>query len=458
MAMILSDRIKVPDDRTMIYIGAFVLGAVAGVFVGFSDVFISRYHLTLAQYGLLFIPEIIAVVGATQFAAPLACQCLGERAYATGLSSGLVGMALLIATEWAPTLAVSYPLLLVSSAVVGAGLGLSFPFIRCYAVGLRPLRSRRQILLVNSLLASGLAASPVYAIATFGTSAWWSLPVLLAVLLIAGMMFSRTLPFPADGRPTRSADRPVPARFHAYPGLALLYGVCAIVCISGSQSIPASASPGRLPLLVLAEVAFWGPLVLACRVVFALIDGMGSRQQTASLGVFMVGIVLLALSAFLTRYDLMHAGIYLLAVIGCAALLPIDTRPGNEYVAVYPFTVTVGLVVLFPIVLGFSRLIYARFAAMGVSPSAIFIGAAALGAVACILLLPTILSWRTMGYFDRPIARSAGPPGADLPGGLSPPSPRSPSDQPEDARGGREPGGATALPSRPQAGTRREGR
>jgi len=444
----------------MVYMGAFVLGAVGSVFVAYSSLFISKYHyhLTLLQYGLLFIPEVIAAVGATQFAAPIACRCLAERAYVTGLSCALAGLALLIATEWVPRLVVSYPLLLVSTALVGAGLGLSFPFIRCYAVSLKPLRSRRQVLLVNAVLAAGLAASSVYALATLGTSAWWSLPVLLAALLIAGMLFSHSLPVPPDGAPTRRSDRPVPPRFRAYPGLALLYGVCAIICISASQSIPASASPGHFRFLVLVEVGFWAPLVFACRVVFALIDGMESRQYTASLGVFMIGIVLLLLSFFLTRYDMMHAGIYLLSVIGCAALLPIDTRPGNEYVAAYPLTVTVGLMVLFPIVLGLSRLMYRRFALMGISPMEVFIGAAVLGAAACVLLLPIILSWPTMGYFDRPVVRSAGPAGAEVPGGLSAPAPRRPSDQPEDASGSREPGGATALPPSSQAGSRRDDR
>jgi MFS family permease len=460
MATIMGDRVVIHEERAMVFIGAFVLGAVGSVFVAYSAIFISKYHydLTLLQYGLLFIPQVVAAVGAAQFAAPIVCQCLAERAYVTGLGCGLAGMAALIATQWAPRLAVSYPLLLVSTALVGAGLGLSFPFIRCYAVSLKPLRSRRQILLVNLLLAAGLAASPVYAIATLGTSAWWSLPVLLAILLIAGMLFSRSLPIPPDGRPTRRSDRPVPARFRAYPGLALLYGVCAIVCISASQSVPASASPGHFRLLVLVEVGFWAPLVFACRVVFALIDGMKSRQYTASLGVFMIGIALLILSVFLTRYDMMHAGIYLLSVIGCAALLPIDTRPGNEYVAAYPLAVTVGLMVLFPLVLGLSRLMYSRFASVGISPMEVFLGAAVLGAVACILLLPIILNWPTMAYFDRPVVRSAGPAGAEVAGGVSAPAPRRPSDHPEDSSGVRKPGGATALPPRPQAGSRGDSR
>jgi hypothetical protein len=199
-------------------------------------------------------------------------------------------------------------------------------------------------------------------------------------------------------------------------------------------------------------------------VVFAIIDGMKSRQQVANIGVFMVGIVLLALSFVMSRYDLMHTGIYVLAAVGCAALLPIDTRPGNEYVAVFPLAVTAGIFALFPAGLGLSRFGYDIVTRAGISSLGIFLGLALLGAATCIVLLPIIMSWPTMGYFDRPAARSAGPPGtwhsggAGMPGAVSAPAPRRPTDDPQDRGGGREPGGATALPPRSQADPHRHNR
>ncbi|HUC21562.1 MAG TPA: hypothetical protein VMA73_02545, partial [Streptosporangiaceae bacterium] len=161
---------------------------------------------------------------------------------------------------------------------------------------------------------------------------------------------------------------------------------------------------------------------------------------------------------------LMHAGLYLLAAIGCAALLPIDTRPGNEYVAVFPLAVTAGILALFPAGIGLSRFGYDIMTRTGLSPFELFLSVALVGAAACVLLLPIILGWRTIGYFDTPAARRAGPPGAwhsggeGRPGGLSAPPARSPSDYGHDGGGGREQGGATALPPRSQADSRRHGR
>ena len=142
--LILGDRIRM-DERITIYSAPFVQGATAVIFATYTRRFFAPYHygLTLPQYGFLFVPFIIAAIVATLFAASLVMQCrlYAEWGYVVGLSCSLAGMALLLATEWALRLPVTYPLLLVSAVFVGGGLGLSFPYVRCYAIGLKPLRT-----------------------------------------------------------------------------------------------------------------------------------------------------------------------------------------------------------------------------------------------------------------------------------------------------------------------------
>jgi hypothetical protein len=466
----MSDRIRMRDparmldERVAVYFGAVVQGAVGVIFAAYTSIFIAPYHydLTLPQYGTLFIGQVVAAVLAAIFVI-MGRRLRAKRTVQIGLSCSLVGIAMLVATEWAKRLPASYPLLLSSAIFVGAGLGLTFPNLRCHGVCLKPLQTRRQILLVNALLVVGMAGAAGYALATWGTSVWWSLPILLGVSLIAEMLLSRSLRAPPDGAPTPPPGRKIPARFRIYPALALLYGICAVALITAPSYLTGSDGHSQLPFLALAEVAFWPALVAGSRVVFAIIDGMASRQYAASIGFFMIAALLLVLSAVVTSYDVMHVALYLLVAIGCAALLPIDTRPGHEHLAIFPLSVAAGLTALFPAGVGLSRSGLDRMTAVGVSSFKVFISIAVLGAVACILLLPIILSWQTMAYFDRPAARSARPPGtghpgdAGTPGALSAPAPRPPSDYRRDG-GGREPGGATALPPRSQAGPRRHSR
>ena len=413
------------SDRTVIYSGVVIQGAVAAVFSAFTGIFVARYHydLTLPQYGALFIPQAFAAVVAALFATCLGCWLRAEHAYRAGLSCSLAGLVLLVATEWAERLAFSYPLLLAASAFVGAGFGLSFPFVRRYAVSLKPLRARRQILQVNGLVAAGAAAAPVFALVTRLTKIWWSLPVVLGILLIAEMLLSRSLRAPLDGPPAQRENlRGLPLRFRVYPGLALLYGLCAVACLTAPHYLTGTVPSARhLHFLVLAEVAFWAALLQGSRVVFAIIDGLESRQHMASIGVFTIAVVILALSVTITRYDVMYVGLYLLAAIGCAALLPIDTRPGHEYLSAFPLAVAAGLLALFPAGLGLSVFGYDIAARTGISSLALFLSVAAVGAAACLLLLPTILSWRTMAYFDQPATRHAQPPGAGQSGAAAMP-------------------------------------
>jgi hypothetical protein len=452
------------SDRTAIYSGAVVQGAVAVVFFAFAGVLIDRYHLTLPQYGILFIPLFLAIVVTVLFSASLCYRIPVLGTYRSGLAISLAGMAALVATEWQQRLPVTYPLLLAAAVFVGAGFGLAYPHVRCYAVCFKPLRSRRQSILVNALLTVGMAAAPAYQLGIRGTSAWWTLPVLLGFLLIAEMLLTRSLRAPPDGAPMRLAGRPVPTRFfRAYPALALLYGICAIICLTAYLHPPGSAPLVHLNILVLAEVGFWAALINGARVAFAIIDGMSARRHAASMGVFTIAIVVLILSAVFTRYALMHIALYLLAGISCAALLPIDTRPGNEHISLFPHAIAGGIMALFPVGLGLSRYLYDIFAAIGVSPFAVFIGLAVVGVLVCILLLPIMLSWSTMGYFEQPAWRNAdlsaigshGDVAAPRP--LAAPPPRRPCDHGEDDSGRQEQHGATALHRGPQRGSPRQG-
>jgi MFS family permease len=410
----------------------------SAVFSAFTAIFVARYHydLTLPHYGALFIPQVFTAVVATLLAASVARRYRAVWTYRVGLSCSLVGMALLVSTEWAARLAFSYPLLLAASAFVGTGFGLSFPFVRFYAVNLKPLRARRQILQVHGLAAAGAAAAPAFALLTRLTSIWWSLPAVLGILLIAEMLVSRSLSAPLDGSPAQRENlRVLPVRYRVYPALALLYGLCAVACLTAPHYLTGPVPSARhFHFLLLIEVAFWAALLQASRVVFAIIDGMKSRQHVASIGVFTIAIVILVLSNIITRYDVMYVGLYLLAAIGCAALLPIDTRPGHEQLSAFPLAVTAGLLALFPAGLGLSRYGYNIAARTGVSPLELFLSVALVGAVACILLLPTILSWRTMAYFEQPATRRAQPPGAGQSGAAAMPRPPASTPAPPSAR------------------------
>jgi hypothetical protein len=224
-----------------------------------------------------------------------------------------------------------------------------------------------------------------------------------------------------------------------------LYGICIVYDITAPSHVTGSASHIHLTILVLAEAAFWAALLQGCRVVFAIIDGMRKGQHLCSIAVFVIAVAIAVLSLAASRYDIMHLGLYLLAAIGCAALLPIDTRPGNEQIAILPLAVTGGIIALFPLGLGLARFGYDLVARQGMTAFQIFISMAVMGAIACLLLLPVIRDWRTMAYFDLPRRGNAEPDGTGPPGrAVAEPGLPAPRERPQIENW--EPGGATAIP------------
>jgi hypothetical protein len=399
---------RIRGDRTAIYSTAVIQGATLVTFAAYTGVLIDKdgYDLSVAQYGYLFIPQALAVIAATLVLAIIGSRFHTGRVYLAGLGFSLAGMALLVETAWAETLPVSYPLLLASTACVGAGFGLSFAALHSYAVGLNPLRARRQILLINAFLAGGMVAAPVYARILVGTTVWLSLPVLLGVLLVVEMLRSPSLRMPPEGAATLPAHRNVPAKFRLYPGLALLYAICAVICVTVPHLRIGSVSHLHLTFASTVEAAFWAALVVGGRVMFAIIDGM-KAWRAASIAPFIIVSVAIAIGILASRYDVAETGIYLLAAIACAALLPINARPDAEHIEILPLAVTGGIVALFPIGLGLSRFGYDAVARGGVTPMEVFMVLAVIGAASCIALWPIVQSWPPMAYFDRHNARES---------------------------------------------------
>ena len=80
--------------------------------------------------------------------------------------------------------AVAYPLLLLATAFLGTGFGLTVPVLNTYVAAFRPDHADRAVLVLNALLGLGTALAPVFVAVFVGLGFWWGLPVLSTVLLV----------------------------------------------------------------------------------------------------------------------------------------------------------------------------------------------------------------------------------------------------------------------------------
>ena len=138
-------------------------------------------------------------------------------AYLLGLVCSLVAMGLLLASVPVKTdQSVAYPMLLVATAFLGAGFGLTVPVLNTYTSVFQPEAVDKSVLVLNALLGLGTVLAPVFVAVFVGLGFWWGLPIVWAALLIALLVVSLRLPLrAAAGRSAaaRPGRRRMPARF-----------------------------------------------------------------------------------------------------------------------------------------------------------------------------------------------------------------------------------------------------
>jgi len=182
-------------------------------------------------------------------------------------------MALLFVSSFLAEDAVAYWLLLLATASLGAGFGLTVPTLNTFAAAFHPGAVDRSILVLNALLGLGTVLAPVFVAVFVGLGFWWGLPLTSAILLVALVLGSLRLPLRVQtaGAATRRTAKGIPSRFWVYAGFAVLYGVCETVNGNWSQLDMTGELGASTTEAALALTAFWA-MVTVGRVFFAAIQ------------------------------------------------------------------------------------------------------------------------------------------------------------------------------------------
>jgi fucose permease len=321
-------------ERTTINAAGLVQGIVLVTFPAASTIFTdkSEYGLSSTQYGDMFLPQVALAIAASLLGAGLARRISIKRVYLLGLACSTVSMVVLLASTLVKSnQAAAYPMLLVATALLGAGFGLTVPVLNTYTSVFNPDSVDRSVLALNALLGLGTALAPVLVAIFVGLGFWWGLPILSTVLLVGLLLVSLRLPLRAE--PGASARAPgrhgLPGRFWLYAAFAVAYGICETMNGNWSQldmttSLGASATQASLAL-----AAFWA-MVTVGRVLFAAIGRWLRERVTYHVLPFaLVGTFLL--TGVLSRpHAVAGIVVFALAGLGCSALLPLTISFGEE--------------------------------------------------------------------------------------------------------------------------------
>jgi fucose permease len=210
--------------------------------------FIARWHLDDARAGLMFTALFAASVCLAAGAAVLGRLFGYRRTIAMGLvvmAAGVLGCA-----------TSSWPLAVLSVAVVGCGLGMVVPASNLQAAASAPGESAQALLWLNFSWSIGAVAAPMLVEQLRGAF----LPVLAAGLLLMAPVMAWG---GAGGRPARAPGAAASARLpHFVFALMLFLYVGCEVSISGWISAYASRSVGTGQLWAVLPSVFWFAILL----------------------------------------------------------------------------------------------------------------------------------------------------------------------------------------------------
>jgi MFS family permease len=128
---------------------------------------------------------VITAISAALLGAGLGGRFGTKRVYLAGLVAGLCSMGLLIVSAYvSDRQSLAYPLLLLATAFLGAGFGLTVPALNTLAAAFHREATNRAILVLNALLGLGTVLAPVFV-------AFWGMVTLGRVLFAA---LERSLP------------------------------------------------------------------------------------------------------------------------------------------------------------------------------------------------------------------------------------------------------------------------
>jgi MFS transporter, FHS family, glucose/mannose:H+ symporter len=182
------------------------------------------YDLSKNRYGLLFLPQVILAIAGSLSMPTLVRRFSLKKVLLVGVAADTASMALLVLSDPLRADPVAFPLLLLATAMLGLGFGLTLSAISTYAGAFMPARRAVALTALNVLLGLGTALSPLLIAVFTQHGQWWYLPIAaasgLAVLFLLTLVQPMSVPVDPSVRGTR-----LPALFWLFAAALVLYGI-----------------------------------------------------------------------------------------------------------------------------------------------------------------------------------------------------------------------------------------
>jgi len=326
-----------------LYLSGMLQGLTLVSFPASSALLKQVHHFTDAQYGAIFLPQVAAAVLGSLAGGSLA-QRLGLRNLLwIALGVNALSQCLLAGTLML-TPGAAFVVVMLGTASMGFGFGLSGAPLNGYPPLLFPNKRDTAIVALHTFLGAGLAVGPVIANAFMSAGHWIGFPLSLAAFALALIASTLASRFPMSTAPTKAVDTegdwrmrdpmPVPSTlvdhrldhpvrvldFWVFTGIAVIYafaegtfGNWAILYLQDVKHLPKAVAAGALSV-------FWAAMVAGRLLTSVLVLRVAPQRIWTALPVLMISAFLLLPYA---STPVLGIGLFALSGLACSAFFPL---------------------------------------------------------------------------------------------------------------------------------------
>lgn len=318
-----------------VYLSGFLQGLTLVSFPASSTVLRQMHGLSDAQYGAIFLPQVLfAVIGAV--GGGLLARRVGLRTllWVALTANALSQAALAASTAFASEMA--YGVILCATACLGLGFGISGAPLNSYPPVFFPRQRNTAVVALHTILGMGLMCGPLYAAWLTSGQQWLAFPLsllgfsALLTLAVLWVALPEAATAPAQARQSlRPQDRPIASvTFWLFTAIAVLYAFAegtfanwAMIYLQESKHLPENVA-------ALALSVFWGAVVAGRLLVSVVVLRIAAETIWLTLPPLMIGAFLL-----LPYADTAVLGIacFALAGLACSAFFPLTVALSSRY-------------------------------------------------------------------------------------------------------------------------------
>ena len=338
-----------------VYLSGFLVGVALVLFPAAGNLFVDdAFHgFTSAQYGSIYLPQIILAIVSSLSAPRIADKIGMKKVLLLGLTALLLAMLLMMSSNWYLDGNLDYWLIMLATAFLGAGFGFTITALNPLAYQLFPGKETSAVTAMHIMLGLGTASSALLLNYFLELDLWWVAPAVVGSIVLFMLLF--TLPLPLNLEKSESTvdkeTSKIPKRIWFFVVVVFLYGACEATL--GNFGAVFLQKEGGLSLAKasIGLSLFWGGITVG-RVLFTFIALKYKTSKLYIVAPFLVAVVFFLLPSASSEVLLLTC--MFMGGLGLSFLFPKSISVATEEFPKYAALISGALVASIQLGTGFS--------------------------------------------------------------------------------------------------------